>query len=463
MVAKVSSAVILEPASAAVSYGIVSAVERPLFSNDLDPARLGKEAYDLAARLFPLPRSLTGDGVRETLRIVREYVPIEVREVASGTEVLDWVVPREWRFRRGYIRHADGRTIVDTANSNLHVVGYSTPVSARLSLSELRPHLFTLPEQPDLIPYRTSYYAENWGYCLPHKTLLALDEGPYDVHIDAEHFDGFLTYGELLLPGRSEHEVLLTTHICHPSMANDNCSGLAVLTLLARQLLARDRRLTYRILMAPGTLGALAWLAANDRNVDRITHGLVVSGLGDAGTPTYKRSRRGNAPIDRIMARILAEPRSSGSVVDFSPYGYDERQFCSPGYNLPIGSLQRSTWGSYPEYHTSADNLDFISPDALGHAYAVLASAVEAIETDRRLVNINPKGEPQLGRRGLYSAISGDPDGPRKIMGMLWVLNLSDGEHSLTDIAERSGIAYPAIVEAADRLTAAGLLADSDD
>ncbi|MGD9714197.1 MAG: DUF4910 domain-containing protein, partial [Thermomicrobiales bacterium] len=280
-------------------------MQQPLLTSGLDPALVGQEAYDLATQLFPLPRSLTGDGVRQTLNLLRDYIPIETREVATGTEVLDWTVPREWRFRRGLLRHHDGRIIVDSARSNLHVLGDSAPVDTRRTLTELRPHLFTLPDQPDLFPYRTSYYAENWGFCLPHKTLLALDEGPYDVLIDAEHVDGFMTYGELLLPGSSGQEILLTTHICHPSLANDNCSGLAVLTLLARALLQRRRRHTYRILMAPGTLGALAWLSAHDADVSRITHGLVMSGLGDAGAPTYKRSRRGDAPIDRIMAYVL--------------------------------------------------------------------------------------------------------------------------------------------------------------
>lgn len=436
---------------------------RASLKTELDPAQIGKEAYELAAQLYPLPRSLTGDGVRQTLEVLRSYIPIEVREVQSGTEVLDWTVPREWKLRRAYIKHADGRTIVDSNQSNLHVLGYSTAAKGRFTLSELKPHLFTLPDQPALTPYRTSYHAENWGFCLPHSKLLELDEGPYDVLIDAEHFDGAMTYGELFLPGRSEREVLLTTHICHPSLANDNCSGLAVLTLLARALMTRERQFSYRILMAPGTIGALAWLAANDRAVNRITYGLVVSGLGDSGRPTYKRSRQGDAAIDRIMTYVLGQPQTSGSIVDFSPYGYDERQFCSPGYDLPVGSLQRSTWGTYPEYHTSADNLDFISADALANSYATIAAAIDIIETDRRFLNLKPKGEPQLGRRGLYSGISGDPNGPRKIMGFLWVLNFSDGKHSLLDIAQRSGIAYPIIIDSADRLIAAGLLAPCAD
>lgn len=427
-----------------------------------DSASIGEEAYALAARLFPLPRSLTGDGVRQTLEILRSYIPLEVHEVASRTEVLDWTVPREWKFRRAYIRHADGRTIVDTAVSNLHVLGYSIPVNARLPLAELKPHLFSLPAQPDLVPYRTSYYAENWGFCLPHRTVLELDEGPYEVVIDAEHVDGFLTYGELLIPGAREEEFLLTTHVCHPSLANDNCSGLAVLTLLARALMAEKRRYTYRIVMAPGTIGALAWLAAHQAAVGRIAHGLVVSGLGDAGTPTYKRSRRGNAPIDDVMAYILDQPQAAGSLVDFSPYGYDERQFCSPGFNLPVGSLQRSTWGSYPQYHTSADNLDFISAKALAHSYAVLESAIGIVETNGRFLNLKPKGEPQLGRYGLYSGIAGDPEGPRKTMSLLWVLNLSDGNHSLLDIARRSGLPYRTIAEGAERLKLAGLLSPAD-
>lgn len=428
----------------------------------VDCRRIGEEAYALAARLFPLPRSLTGDGVRQTLEILRSYVPLELREVASGTEILDWRVPQEWKFRRAYIRHASGRTIVDTAASNLHVLGYSTPVNERLRLSELKPHLFSLPAQPDLVPYRTSYYAKNWGFCLPHRTLLELDEGPYDVFIDAEHIDGYLTYGELLIRGALEEEFLLTTHVCHPSLANDNCSGLAVLTLLARALIADKRRYTYRIVIAPGTIGALAWLATHQAEIGKITHGLVVSGLGDAGTPTYKRSRRGDAPIDDVMAYILGQPQVAGSLVDFSPYGYDERQFCSPGFNLPVGSLQRSTWGSYPQYHTSGDNLDFISAKSLADSYAVLTSAIGIVETNRRYINLKPKGEPQLGRYGLYSGISGDPEGPRKTMSLLWVLNLSDGNHSLLDIARRSGLPYHSIVEGMERLRMADLVLPAD-
>jgi aminopeptidase-like protein len=428
----------------------------------VDFFRIGEEAYALAAKLFPLPRSLTGDGVRQTLEILRSYIPLEIHEVATGTEVLDWKVPREWKFRRAYIRHANGRTIVDTEVSNLHVLGYSTRVNARLTLAELKPHLFSLPEQPDLVPYRTSYYTDNWGFCLPHRTVLELDDGPYEVVIDAEHFDGSLTYGELLIPGAQEEEFLLTTHVCHPSLANDNCSGLAVLTLLARSLMAEKRRYTYRILMAPGTIGALAWLSHRQSEVSKIAYGLVVSGLGDAGTPTYKRSRRGTAPIDDVMAYILSQPQASGSLVDFSPYGYDERQFCSPGFNLPVGSLQRSTWGSYPQYHTSADNLEFISADSLAHSYAVLESAIGIAETNRRFSNLKPKGEPQLGRYGLYSGIAGDPEGPRKTMSLLWVLNLSDGMHSLLDIARRSGLPYRTIAGAAERLRLAGLLSIAD-
>jgi aminopeptidase-like protein len=419
---------------------------------------IGEEIYALAAEIFPICRSITGAGVRQTLAHLAGHIDLAVHEVPTGTPVLDWTVPREWCIREAYIADAAGERIVDFACNNLHVLNYSAPVRARMSLAELKPHIFTLPDQPELIPYRTSYYAESWGFCMAHRQLEALPGGDYEVVIDAALEDGALTYGEYLHRGETEDEVLLSAHICHPSLANDNCSGLALLTHLAARLSTRRTRLSYRFLFAPGTIGAITWLARNREAVARIAHGLVVSCVGDGGGPTYKRSRRGDAAIDRAMAHVLRHGEPQAAVIDFFPYGYDERQFCSPGFNLPVGSFQRSQFGTFPEYHTSADNLDFIRAEHLGASYRMVAGALDVIENDGVFVNTQPFGEPQLGRRGLYAGPGGDKDAAAKNMAMLWVLNLSDGSHSLLDIAERAGLPFARIAEAAQRLEEHGLL-----
>jgi aminopeptidase-like protein len=425
-----------------------------------DPG-IGEAIYGLASAIYPICRSITGPGVRETLKVLGRHVPIEVREVPSGTQVFDWTIPPEWTIRSAYIRDAAGRTVVDFADNSLHVLGYSRPVRAFLPLAELKRHIITLPGQPDLIPYRTAYYDERWGFCMAHRDFEAMAEGTYEVVIDSSLEAGSLTYGEVVLPGDTPEEFLFSAHICHPSLADDNCSGLALLTLLAQRLSRIKTRYTYRFLFAPGTIGALAWLAANEDRVGRIRHGLVVSCVGDAGGPTYKKSRRGDALIDRAMAHVLRHAAAAPAILDFFPYGYDERQFCSPGFNLPVGLFQRSQFGKFPEYHTSADNLDFIRPEHLGASWAMIAEAIDVIERDYRPLNLQPKGEPQLGRRGLFGLVGGDKDGPARSMAFLWVLNLADGEHSLLDIAERAGLPFSIVADAARLLAEKGLLADA--
>jgi len=424
----------------------------------VDETGSGAAIYELAQQLYPICRSITGNGVRDTLRLLARCIPLETHEVATGTQVFDWTVPREWNIRDAYIKDPNGRRVVDFRQSNLHVIGYSTPVRTTLSLEELKKHIFTLPNQPDLIPYRTSYYAEFWGFCMAHNHLLELADGEYEVMIDSSLTDGSLTYGEFLHRGETEDEVLLSAHVCHPSLANDNCSGLALLTHFAETLAHRQTRYSYRFLFAPGTIGSITWLARNESMVDRIKHGLVVSCVGDGGGPTYKKSRRGDAQIDRAMTHVLRHASPKGSILDFSPYGYDERQYCSPGFDLPVGLFQRSQFGMFPEYHTSADNLDFIRPEHLEASYQMLAAAIDIIENNCSHINVNPKCEPQLGRRGLYTAIGGDKDAPAKSMAMLWVLNLSDGKHKLLDIAEQAGIPFAMIREAAELLSENGLL-----
>ena len=425
------------------------------------PGSLGEQTYALIKELYPICRSITGDGFRETLRRLRQEIPLEIHEVASGTRVFDWTVPNEWNIRDAYIKDSRGARVVDFRKSNLHVVSYSTPVQRTLTLAELKPHLHSLPDHPDWIPYRTSYYEEDWGFCLTHRQLLDLPDDEYDVCIDATLAPGHLTYGEYYLPGERTDEILISSHACHPSLANDNLSGIAVAAALARHLTAAPRRFSYRFLFIPGTIGSITWLALHEAQVARIRHGLVLTGVGDRGAPTYKASRRGDALVDRAARHVLSHAGGEHTIQDFSPYGYDERQYCSPGFDLAVGCFMRTPHGQYPEYHTSADNLDFISPESLADSYAKCLAILEILEQDGRYVNQNPKCEPQLGRRGLYTALRGG-DLPDYELTLLWVLNLSDGQHSLLNIAERSGMPFRAIRHAAEALVAKGLLRVAD-
>jgi aminopeptidase-like protein len=420
----------------------------------------GEELYKLVAELYPICRSITGDGVRRTLEIVdREIGGLEVHEVPTGTQVLDWTVPREWNVRDAWVADAAGRRVIDFQASNLHLVGYSVPVRATMGLAELKEHLFSLPDQPDWVPWRTSYYAERWGFCASQRLVDGLPEGDYEVCVDTTLADGHLTYGEHLVEGRTDEEVLVSCHVCHPSLANDNLSGIAVATRLARRLAEGGRpRYSYRFLFAPGTIGAITWLAGNEDRLDRVRHGLVLACVGDPGGFTYKRSRRGDAEIDRVVAHVLGRSGRPHQLVDFSPYGYDERQFCSPGFDLPVGSLSRTPYARYPEYHTSADDLDLVGPAQLQESLELCWEVVGVLEANRRYVNLSPKGEPQLGRRGLYGSIGGRSDAEERQMAMLWVLNQSDGAHSLLEVAERSGLPFTLLAEVAATLEEAGLL-----
>ena len=418
----------------------------------------GKVMMALVEELFPICRSITGNGVRQTLAILQQYIPIEVSEVPSGTPVFDWTVPPEWNIREAYVVGPDGTPVIEFAGNNLHVVQYSMPIDAVMPLDELRPHLHSLSDEPDWIPYRTSYYTESWGFCLTHRQLSSLADGLYRVVIDSDLTPGHLTYGELVIPGDTDDTVLFSAHICHPSLANDNLSGIAVATMLARYLQAFRLRHTYRFLFIPGTIGSLTWLARNEGEVQQIVHGLVLSCLGDAGGMTYKQSRRGNALIDRIVAHVLCHDEAPHRIMPFVPYGYDERQYCSPGFDLPVGCLMRTPNGEYPEYHSSADNLSLLRPESLSHSLAMLQRIVAVIEGDALYRSSNPKGEPQLGRRGLYAAMGGQRAASSHQLALLWVLNLADGHHSLLEMAERAGLPFAAIRAAADALIAAELL-----
>lgn len=407
--------------------------------------------------LYPICRSITGDGVRQTLDVIGEALPgLERRAVASGTAAYDWTVNDEWNVRDAWIADPTGRRVVDFRENNLHLVSYSVPVRARMSLEELRPHLHTLPEHPDWIPYRTTYYSRTWGFCLTQRQLEAMGEGPFDVVVDTTLEPGELTYGELVIPGETDDEILFTTHVCHPSIANDNLSGIVVAIELARALGALPRRrYSYRFVFAPGTIGSITWLSRNRRLLDHIRHGLVLTGLGGPGPLVYKRTRRGDRTIDRAATHVVT--RRGGEVRDYSPYGYDERQFNAIGFDLPVGRLSRTPHGEYPEYHTSADDLGFVRDEELLEAYAALLQVVEVLEHDAAYVNLSPHGEPQLGKRGLYPT-TGGKSASDAVMAMLWTLGYSDGRATLLDIADRADLDFAQVCRAAADLTRAGLL-----
>jgi len=427
----------------------------------LNYEKLGMDMQQFASILYPLCRSITGNGVRETLKYIHNYIPLNIYEVASGTQVFDWTIPKEWNIREAYIKGPDGTDVVNYRNCNLHILNYSVPINKIVRLEELKKHLFTLPEHPEWIPYRTSYYKSEWGFCLKHNQLLQLQEGEYQIVIDTSLEDGSMTYGEYYLKGEMNDEVLISTHICHPSLANDNLSGISIATFLAQILSNRKLRYSYRFVFAPGTIGAIAWLARNRSTTFRIKHGLVMTCLGDKGGYHYKKSRSGHAEIDRILTHVLRFCGESSEVMEFAPYGYDERQYGSPAINLPVGCLTRSIGGGFPEYHTSADNLDFILPTQLARSLHLCINICGVIEGNQCYINLYPNCEPQLGRRNLYRSLD-DKHADIDHDARLWVLNLSDGSHSLLDIAERSGISFNYIYGAAKQLMKSELLAIKD-
>jgi aminopeptidase-like protein len=390
--------------------------------------------------------------VRETLRRVAEYVPLTIHEVPSGTRVLDWTVPNEWNIHDAYVAAVDGERVIDFRTCNLHVVNYSRPIRARVSRNELEEHLHSLPDRPEWVPYKTTYYDDDWGFCISERQREGLRDAEYDVCIDSTHEPGSLTYGELVVPGHGPEEVLLSAHICHPSLANDNLSGLVSLVAVAQALRPGQRRYTHRFIFAPGTIGALTWLAQHDDAIARLRHGLVVTCVGNRAGFTYKRSRQGSAEIDRAVEHVLNHLEGEHAVRPFSPDGYDERQYCSPGFDLPVGRLTRTPNGEYPEYHTSADNMALIAPERLEEAVAVLQEVLAVLDGNERLWNRFPKGEPQLGSRGIYKALRLTAGAAEVSAAVGWVLNFSDGSSTLLDIAARSKIRFLWIRRAADLL-----------
>jgi aminopeptidase-like protein len=416
---------------------------------------VGHDLHTLMEELFPIPRSLTGDGVRETLAVIGRRVALQTIELPTGTRVFDWTLPREWNVREAWVEGPDGKRVVDVADSSLHLLGYSVPVDTTVDLPTLREHLFTDPRDPDVVPYRTSYWSERWGFCASQRVADGLPEGEYRVRIDAALEDGHVTYGEVALDGETEDVVLLTTTVCHPALANDNLSGIVLLAGLAEALSAQeDLRHSFRLVWSPGTIGPLCWLSVNGDLVPHVRHGFALSCVGDPGGLTYKRSRRETAEIDRA-AEVMLRDVPGSSIRDWSPYGGDERQFCSPGFDLPFGALSRTPADAFLEYHSSADDLDLVRPEALADSFRAALAIVDAIERNETLLNASPYGEPQLGRRGLYRSIGG---GSSQEAALLWVLSLSDGSTSLLDVAARSGLPFAAIRSAADALLEVELL-----
>ena len=422
-------------------------------------------AAALLERLFPLMRSLTGAGARETHEILSSLAPFERIEVPSGTQVLDWTVPQEWTFKEAYIVGPDGRRVVDTANHNLHVVNYSIPFRGTLSRGELDEHLHSLPDKPDAIPYVTSYYAPRWGFCLSQSQRDTLPEGDYQVVVDSELVDGSMTLSEAVLPGESDQEVLFSSYTCHPSMANDELCGPIALALLCRRLAARPRRrLTYRFVLLPETIGSVTYLArCGDHLKDKLSAGFTVANIGRPAPYRVKLSRRGNSLADRAVRHLIDSEAGSSAeapptVVSFEPFGSDERQYCSPGFDLPVVSLTRGE-AAYPEYHTSLDDLDLVSAETLVRTVDFLESLIDLLESNLTYRNLKPFGEPMLGRYGLYPTVGSRNDVNREVKALLWLLNLADGSRDLLTIAEQSGVSASLLSELAGRCVAKDVLA----
>jgi aminopeptidase-like protein len=415
--------------------------------------------HALVTELFPIARSLTGEGVRETLRILQRELPeLTIHEVPSGTQVFDWIVPPEWTIRDAYILTPNGDRICDFKSNNLHVVGYSVPIRTRLPLEELQAHLHSLPEQPDAVPYVTSYYSEHWGFCLRHRDRLELQPGTYTVLIDSTLSPGFLTYGELLLPGESQDEVFLSTYICHPSMANNELSGPVVTTFLVRWLVGLSkRRFSFRIAFVPETIGSITYLSRNLPAMrERVRASFNVTCIGDGRCYSYLPSRRGDTLADRAAKHVLNHIDPTFHRYSYLDRGSDERQYCAPGIDLPMASIMRSKYGEYPEYHTSKDDLTFVTPSGLLGGYTALRRSIEAIERNVR-PRVTVLGEPQLGRRNLYPTLS-TKDSGHQVKTMMDLIAYCDGTKDLIDIAETIGSPIWMLYDIVERLKAEGLL-----
>jgi aminopeptidase-like protein len=424
-------------------------------------------------RLFPLFRSITGEGVRQTLQILQDYIPLAIEQVPSGTEVFDWTIPKEWVIREAWIRDAEGRDIINIANSNLHVFNYSESINRIVSLAELKPHVISIPHLPDAIPYVTSYYKERWGFCMSHRQLTALPEGNYHVYIDSEKVDGVLNYAQAVLPGRTEKEVLISSYVCHPSLANNELSGPIVAAFLYNRLKNWEQReFTYRFVFHPETIGSIAFLAQyGDHLKKHVYSGMVLTCLGGKGLPlSYKKSRNEQSPLNELISFMAGHEKREVHIRPFSPlYGSDERQYNSPGFNLSVGQFSRMIYGQYAGYHNSLDTKEAMSIDALLKSVDELEEILKLQELNGYYQNLKPFGEPMLSKYDLYPDMNSPTswrgststliDDRQHLNQVLMLLNYSDGQHSLIDIASKQQYALSHYGISLDRLKEAGLIA----
>lgn len=427
---------------------------------------IGKEIHDFASQLWPLNRSLTGEGVRETLKLIANHLSdLNIKSVPSGTKVYDWTIPKEWKVVEAYITTPDGKKICDFSKNNLHLVGYSAPFEGDISFDELKKHLYTLPEQPEAIPYITSFYEERWGFCLSQKEFNNLRNGTYKVKIDTKLFDGELNYGELIIPGKTEKEVFLSTNICHPSMANNELSGISVVTFIAKWLSSlEDRNYTYRVVFIPETIGSLTYLSKNIEQLKKnVIMGLNICCIGDNRKYSYLPTRDGNTISDQIVKHVLKNLDPNFIEYNWFDRGSDERQYCAPGVDLPVASIHRSKYGEYPEYHTSLDNLtNVVTPEGLNGGYWAVRKTLELNEKNMNFKS-NVCGEPQLGKRGLFPTLSTKKKLEKQIMLTLDFISLCDGKHSILDIAERLNIPAWDLYDLVDNLEKLDLIVKISD
>ncbi len=413
-------------------------------------------------RLWPICRSITGNGLRESFKILSEIIPLQLTEVPTGTKVFDWEIPKEWNIRDAYIVTPSGKKICEFKKNNLHILNYSAPFNGKVDYDELKKHLYSLPDQPDAIPYMTSYYKEDWGFCISHKELLQLEtSGEYEVVIESSLMNGNLTYGEAVLKGKTDQEVIFSSYLCHPSMANNELSGPLALAALYRRLSSmKERKYTYRFILAPETIGVIAYLAKMGEHLRKnVVAGYVLTCCGDSGSFTFKRSRKGNSLADRVAVHALKQSGVNATILDFSIGGSDERQYCSAGFNLPVGSLMRTPYKQYKEYHTSLDNKSFISFTALSETVSMYETIARILEVNDRYKTTMPWCEPQLGKRGLYPDKGGHlQTGFDFTRNLLHILSNADGESELIDVADKKGVSALEFIEVIEACRKSGLL-----